>query len=94
MIIDEEENYRLKSINRSVHNTVILTINKKLNQKNKQNKIWKINEKTDWKKYEKKLKTELRNYKVIADITESNNNLSKLISYAAEQTVEKSKQNQ
>ena len=54
MIIDEEENYRLKSKNRSVHNTVILTINRKLNQKNKQNKIWKINEKTDWKKYEKK----------------------------------------
>ena len=42
----------------------------------------------------KNKKTELRNYKVIADITESNNNLSKLISYAAEQTVEKSKQNQ
>ena len=55
MIIDEEENYRLKSKNRSVHNTVILTINRKLNQKNKQNKIWKINEKTDWKKKNKKL---------------------------------------
>ena len=87
MIIDEEENYRLKGKNRSDHNTIILTINKKLNQKNKQNKIWKINEKTDWKKYEEKLKTELCNYKVSADITESNNNLSKLILYTAEQTV-------
>ena len=87
MIIDEEENYRLKGKNRSDHNTIMLTINKKLNQKNKQNKIWKINEKTDWKKYEEKLKTELCNYKVSADITESNNNLSKLILYTAEQTV-------
>ena len=68
MIIDEEENYRLKGQNRSDHNTIMLTINKKVNQKNKQNKIWKINEKTDWKKYEEKLKTELRNYKVTADI--------------------------
>ena len=59
MIIDEEENYRLKGKIRSEHNTIMLTINKKLNQKNKQNKIWKINEKTDWKKYEEKLKTEL-----------------------------------
>ena len=33
------------------------------------------------------LKTELHNYKVTADITESNNYLSKLILYAAEQTV-------
>ena len=65
----------------------MLTINKKLNQKKKQNKIWKVNEKTGWKKYEEKLKTELSNYKVIADITESNNNLSKLILYTAEQTV-------
>ena len=65
----------------------MLTINKKLNQKNKQNKIWKINEKTDWKKYEEKLKTELCNYKVTANITESYNNLSKLILYTAEQTV-------
>ena len=45
MIIDEEENYRLKSKNRSDHNTIMLTINKKLNQKYKQNKIWEINEK-------------------------------------------------
>ena len=59
MIIDEEENYRLKGEIRSEHNTIMLTINKKLNQKNKQNKIWKINEKIDWKKYEEKLKTEL-----------------------------------
>ena len=65
----------------------MLTINKELNQKNKQNKIWKVNGKTDWKKHEEKLKTELRNYKATADITESNNNLSKLILYAAEQTV-------
>ena len=43
--------------------------------------------KKHWKKYEEKLKTELRNYKVTADITESNSNLSKLILYAAEQTV-------
>ena len=87
MITDEEENYRLKSKNQSDHKTIMLTINKKLNQKKKQNKIWKINEKTDWKKYEEKLKTERRNYKVTADITESNNNLSKLILYTAEQTV-------
>ena len=65
----------------------MLTMKKKLNQKNKQNKIWKKNEKTDWKKYEEKFKTELYNYKVTADITESNNNLSKLILYTAEQTV-------
>ena len=57
MIIDEEENYRLKSKNQSDHNTIMLTINKKLNQKYKQNKIWEINEKTDYKKYEEKLKT-------------------------------------
>ena len=86
MIIDEEQSYSLKGKNRSDHNTIMLTINKKLNQKNKQNKIWKINGKTDWKKYEEKLKIELRNYKVTADITESNN-LSKLILYTAEQTV-------
>ena len=65
----------------------MLTISKKLNQKNKQKKIWKINEKTDWKKYEEELKTELHNYKVTVDITESNNNLSKLILSTAEQTV-------
>ena len=65
----------------------MLTINKKLKQKKKQNKIWKISEKTDWKKYEEKLKTELCNYKVTTDITESNNNLSKLILYTAEQTL-------
>ena len=65
----------------------MLTINKKLNQKNKQNKKWKINEKTDWKKYEEKLKTELCNHKVTADITELNNNLSKLILYTPEQAV-------
>ena len=50
---DQEENYRLKGKNRSDHNTIMLTISKKLNQKNKQYKIWKINENTDWKKYEK-----------------------------------------
>ena len=55
MIIDEEESCRLKGKNRSGHNTIMLTINKKLNRKNKQKKIWKINEKTDWKKYEEKL---------------------------------------
>ena len=87
MIIDEEENYMLKGKDRSDHNTIMLTINKKLNQKNKQNKIWKINEKADWNMYEGKLKNELCNYKVTADITESNNNLSKLILYTAEQTV-------
>ena len=37
MIIDEEENYRLKGKNRSGNNTIMLTINKKSNQKN--NKI-------------------------------------------------------
>ena len=84
MIINEEKNYRLKG---SDHNTIMLTINKRLNQKNKLNEIWKSNEKTDWKKYEEKLKTELRNYKVTADIIESNNNLSKLILCTAEQTV-------
>ena len=36
MITDEEENYRLKSKNQSDHNTIMLTINKKLNQKKKQ----------------------------------------------------------
>ena len=50
---DQEENYRLTGKNRSDHNTIMLTISKKLNQKNKQYKIWKINENTDWKKYEK-----------------------------------------
>ena len=85
--MDKEETYRLKGNNRSDCNTIMLAINKKLNQKNKQNKIWKINERTDWKKYEEKLITELRNYKVAADIKESNNNLSKLILYTAEQTV-------
>ena len=69
MIIEEEENYRLKGKNRSDHNTIMLTINKKLNQKNKQNKISKINEKIDWKKYEVKLKTKICNYKVTADVT-------------------------
>ena len=87
MIVNEEKNYRLKGKNRSDHNTIMLTINKRLNQKNKLNEIWKSNEKTDWKKYEGKLKTELRNYKVTAGIVESNNNLSKLILYTAEQTV-------
>ena len=85
MIINEEKNYRLKG---SDHNTIMLTINKRLNQKNKLNEIWKSNEKTDWKKYEEKLKTELRNYKVTADIIESNNNLSKLILCTAEQQLE------
>ena len=51
---DQEENYRIKGKNRSDHNTIMLTISKKLNQeKKKQYKIWKINENTDWKKYEK-----------------------------------------
>ena len=86
MIVNEEKNYRLNGKNRSDQNTIMLTINKRLNQKNKLNEIWKSNEKTDWKKYEGKLKTELRNYKVTAGIVESNNNLSKLILYTAEQT--------
>ena len=38
-VIAEEENYRLKGKNQSDHNTIMLTINKKLSQKNKQNKI-------------------------------------------------------
>ena len=88
MIVNEEKNYRLKGKNRSDHNTIMLTINKRLNQKNKLNEIWKSNEKTDWKKYEGKLKTELRNYKVTAGIVESNNSLSKLMLYTAEQTAE------
>lgn len=50
MIVNEEKNYRLKGKNRSDHNTIMLTINKRLNQKNKLNEIWKSNEKTDWKK--------------------------------------------
>ena len=45
MIIDEDENYKLKSKNQSDHNTIMLAINKKLNQKNKRSKISKINEK-------------------------------------------------
>ena len=55
MIINEEEIYRLKAKSRNDHNIIMLTTNKKLNQQNKQNKIWKINEKTNWKKYEEKL---------------------------------------
>ena len=39
------------------------------------------------KKYDEKLKIEPCNSKVSADITQSNNSLSKLISYTAEQTV-------
>ena len=43
--------------------------------------------KTDWKKYDEKLKIELYNCKVTADISQPNNSLSKLILYTAEQTV-------
>ena len=39
MIIDEEENYRLKCKNPSGHNTIMLTITKELNQQNKLNKV-------------------------------------------------------
>ena len=39
------------------------------------------------KKYDEKLKIEPCNSLVSADITQSNNSLSKLISYTAEQTV-------
>ena len=39
------------------------------------------------RKYDEKLKIELFNSKITADITQSNNSLSKLISYTAEQTV-------
>ena len=87
MITDEEGNYRLKGKYRSDQNTIMLSINKKLNQKNQQNKIWTINEKTNWKKYEGELKTARWNYKVAVDIKESTNKLSKLILYTAEQTV-------
>ena len=43
--------------------------------------------KTDWKKYDEKLKIELYNCKVTADISQPNNSLSKLLLYTAEQTV-------
>ena len=43
--------------------------------------------KTDWKKYDEKLKIELCNCKVTADISQPNKSLSKLILYTAEQTV-------
>lgn len=39
MIIDEDENHKLKGKNQCGHNIVILTISKNLNQKNKRNKI-------------------------------------------------------
>ena len=41
MIIDEEENYRLKGKNRSGNNAIMLTINKKSNQKNNKVKYGK-----------------------------------------------------
>ena len=34
---DQEENYRVKGKNRSDHNTIMLTISKKLNQEKKNN---------------------------------------------------------
>ena len=56
MIIDEPQEY-------SDHNTFIIDINTKTKHLEMVGKsVWKINEKTDWRKYKELMQNKIQNY--------------------------------
>ena len=63
VIIDEPQEYKLKGRKYSDHNNFIIDIDNKTKHLEMVGKsVWKINEKTDWKKYKELMQTK---YKVM-----------------------------
>ena len=62
VIIDEPQEYKLKGRKNSDHNTFIIDINNKTNHLERVGKsVWKINQKTDWKKYKVFIQNKIQN---------------------------------
>ena len=62
VIIDEKQDFVLTGKKKTDHNTIFLKIAAKPKVPNREKiKIWKINEKTNWKTYENVIKAELKN---------------------------------
>ena len=63
VIIDEPQEYKLKGRKCSDHNTFIIGINIKTKHLEVVNKpVWKMTEKTDWKKYKELIQNKIQNY--------------------------------
>ena len=63
VIIDEPQEYKLKGRKCSDHNTFIIHINIKTKHLEVVNKpVWKMTEKTDWKKYKELIQNKIQNY--------------------------------
>ena len=63
MIIDEPQEYKLKGKKYSDHNAFITDINTKTKHFEMVGKsVWKINEKTDWRKYKELMQNKIQNY--------------------------------
>ena len=64
-IIDEKQHFVLTGKKKADHNTIFIKIAVEPKVPNKEQiKIWKINEKTNWKTYENVIKEELKNIKL------------------------------
>ena len=62
VIIDEKQDFVLTGKKKTDHNTIFLKIAAEPKVPNREKiKIWKINEKTNWKTYENVIKAELKN---------------------------------
>ena len=65
VIIDEKQDFVLTGKKKTDRNTIFLKTAAEPRTSNKKKiKIWKINEKTNWKKYENVIKEELKNIKL------------------------------
>ena len=63
VILDEQQEYKLKGKKYSDHNTFIIDINTKAKHLEMVgNSVWKINEKTDWRKYKALMQNKIQNY--------------------------------
>ena len=63
VIIDKPQECKLKERKSSDHNTFIIDINTKTKYLEMVGKsVWKISEKTDWKKYKEFMQNEIQNY--------------------------------
>ena len=63
VIIDEPQEYKLKGRKCFDHNTFIIDINTKTKHLEVVNKpVWKMTEKTDWKKHKELIQNKIQNY--------------------------------
>ena len=63
VIIDEPQEYKLKGRKYSDHNNFIIDIDNKTKHLEMVGKsVWKINEKTDWRKYKELMQNKIQNY--------------------------------